>query len=97
MQIKAQVMINGVAQTIFIDPNKDWVAVQFTALELQILRGFKEREVFIGAPKAQLASNRAAVMQWASEWPTRFFSGTHKAPEGALLLPNKEVKDQSGN
>lgn len=97
MRIKIQTMINGVAQTIFADPLKDWVAISFSQEELTILSSFNANEVFIAAPRSQLRTNREVVMQWASEWPQRFFSGTHRQPEGSLILPNGVVKDQTGN
>lgn len=97
MQVKAQVVVNGVAQTIFIDPNKDWIAIRFTKEELRLLHTYTDQDVFIAAPFHQLRSNLKAVHAWAAEWRQRFFSGSHRAPEGALLLPDNSVKNQDGN
>jgi hypothetical protein len=97
MRIKIQAMVNGVAQTIFADPLKDWVAIQFSQEERQAIALMGDGEAFIAAPRSQLKTNREVVMQWASEWPTRFFSGTHRQPEGSIILPDGKVKDQTGN
>jgi hypothetical protein len=97
MRIKIQAEVNGVAQTIFADPLKDWVSIQFNAVERQIIATLGDGECFIAAPRSQLATNREVVMKWAAEWPMRFFSGTHKQPEGSILLPDHKVKDQTGN
>lgn len=97
MQVKVQTVVHGVAQDIFIDANRDWVAIQFTAEERRIIAALGDNQVFIAAPIPQIVGNRDVVMKWAGQWPTRFWSGSHKAPEGALLLPDNSIVKQDGN
>lgn len=97
MRIKAQILINGVAQTIFIDPNKDWVAIQFTQVELQMLSKWKASDVFVAAPIPVLKGQPGVVKQFATEWPNQFYAGSHRPPSGGLLLPDNIVKEQDGN
>lgn len=94
MQIKAQIIENGIARDVFIDSSKQWVAVRFTALELRMLSSYTANEAMVAAPGGEMQRAKAMIMKWAREWPTRIFAGTHRAPEGALLLPNHDIKDQ---
>lgn len=97
MLIKATLTRNGVIEDIIIDPNKDWVAIQFTARDLVVLGSFKQGEIFIAGPNKDLADNKKTIFEWAKHWPKRFFGGTHRPPEGSILAPNGEVIKLDGN
>lgn len=97
MLIKASIEENGVRRDIFIDPNRDWVAIKFSAVELMHLAHLSHQEMFIAAPIPQLNSNPAAIRQWALSWPNRYYAGSHKAPEGGLILPDGTKIKQDGN
>lgn len=97
MFLKAQTIVHGVAQDIFVDPNRDWVAIRFTPQERALISQLGDNQVFILAPIKQLQSNPKAVDNWAQQWPNRYFAGSHKPPEGGLLLPGHIIKNQDGN
>lgn len=97
MFIKAQRTVNGIAQDIFIDPNTDWIAIRFTDAERMHIANLGGNQVFIAAPIHLLKGNPAVIKKWATQWPNRYYGGSHKPPEGALLLPGNVVKVQDGN
>jgi hypothetical protein len=97
MRLKVQIPVNGVDQTFIIDPNKHWVAIRFSAVELQMLSQWQQNDVFIAAPAGELKANAGVIRKWAQDWPQQFWAGTHRPPGGGLLLPDNIVKNQDGN